>query len=101
MAVITEDGIRELASMKGERAPITSCYLDVDGRRVSRYPDLEHEVGLLMRDAKGRANGEQSVHSDLKRIEQFVRGGIDRSRTRGVAIFACSDQSCRCRCTAR
>jgi peptide chain release factor subunit 1 len=92
VAVITEDGVRELASMKGERAPITSCYLDVDGRRVSRYPDLEHEVGLLMRDAKGRANGEQSVHSDLKRIEQFVRSGIDRSRTRGVAIFACSEQ---------
>jgi peptide chain release factor subunit 1 len=92
VAVITEDGIRELASIRGERAPITSCYLDVDGRRVARYPDLEHEVGLVMRDAKVRADGEQSVHSDLRRIERFVRGGIDRSRTRGLAIFACSDQ---------
>jgi peptide chain release factor subunit 1 len=91
VAVITESAIRELASIKGDGAPITSCYIDVDGRRVARYPDLEHEVDLLLRDAKVRANGEQSVHADLRRIGQFVRGGIDRSRTRGVAIFACSD----------
>lgn len=92
MAVITEDGIRELASIKGERAPITSCYLDVDGRRVARYPDLEHEVDLLLRDARVRADGERSVNADLGRIERFVRGGIDRSKTRGVVIFACSEQ---------
>ena len=91
MAVITESAIRELAAIRGERTPITSCYLDVDGRRVARYPDLEHEVDLLLRDAKVRANGDQSVHDDLHRIGRFVRGGIDRSRTRGVAIFACAD----------
>jgi peptide chain release factor subunit 1 len=93
VAVITEAAIRELASMKGEGAPITSCYLDVDGRRIARYPDLQHEVDLLLRDARGRAEGERSVHADLQRIEQFVRGGINRSRTRGVAIFACSDRA--------
>jgi peptide chain release factor subunit 1 len=92
VAVITEAAIRELAAIKGAGTPITSCYLDVDGRRVSRYPDLQREVEQLLRDAKVRANGEQSVHADLQRIERFVRGGIDRSRTRGVAIFACSDQ---------
>jgi peptide chain release factor subunit 1 len=92
VAVITEDGIRELVAIKGERAPITSCYIDVDGRRVARYPDLEHEVDLMLRDAKVRADGEQSVHADLRRIDQFVRGGIDRSKTRGIAIFACSEQ---------
>lgn len=91
MAVITESAIRELAAIRGERTPITSCYLDVDGRRLARYPDLEHEVDLLLRSAKGRANGEPSVHDDLSRIGRFVRGGIDRSRTRGVAIFACSE----------
>jgi peptide chain release factor subunit 1 len=30
------------------------------------------------------------VHDDLRRIEAFVRGGIDRSETRGLAIFACT-----------
>jgi peptide chain release factor subunit 1 len=92
VAVITQDGIRELVAIKGERAPITSCYLDVDGRRVARYTDLEHEVDLLLRDARVRANGEPSVQVDLGRIERLVRGGIDRSKTRGLAIFACSDQ---------
>jgi peptide chain release factor subunit 1 len=93
VAVITEAAIRELASFKGEGSRITSCYLDVDGRRVARYPDLQREVDQLIRAAKVRANGEPSVHADLQRIERFVRGGIDRSRTRGVAIFACSDRS--------
>jgi peptide chain release factor subunit 1 len=92
VAVITEAAIRELASMKGEGAPITSCYLDVDGRRIARYLDLQREVDQLLRDARVRAEGEQSVHADLRRIERLVRGGIDRSRTRGLAIFACSDQ---------
>ena len=91
MAAITESTIRELASIRGGGAPITSCYLDVDGRRVARYPDLEREVDLLLKDAKLKAEREPSVQDDLQRIGRLVRGGIDRSRTRGLAIFACSD----------
>jgi peptide subunit release factor 1 (eRF1) len=37
-----------------------------------------------------RANGEASVAADLRRIESHVKAGIDRSHTRGLAIFACS-----------
>lgn len=90
MAVITEAAIRELAGTKGERAPITSVYLDVDGRRLQRHQDYELELDALLRAGKARANGHASVHDDLRRIEQYVKGGIDRSRTRGLAIFACS-----------
>lgn len=90
MAAITEAGIRELAAMRGERAPITSCYLDVDGRRVARHRDLEHEVEVVLKGARARANGQTSVQRDLARIERLVRSGLDRSRTRGLAIFACS-----------
>jgi peptide chain release factor subunit 1 len=90
VAAVTEATIRELASIKGERAPITSCYLDVDGRRVVRQRDLEHEIDILLKDARARADGQPSVFRDLRRIEQYVRGGIDRSRVRGLAIFACS-----------
>jgi peptide subunit release factor 1 (eRF1) len=90
VAVLTEAAIRELAAIKGDRAPITSCYLDVDGRRLVRHQDLEHSAECLLRDARARANGEPSVQSDLRRIEQLVRGGFDRSRVRGLAIFACS-----------
>ncbi len=41
---LTEAAIRELASIKGQAAPVTSCYLDVDGRRFVRRQDLEHEL---------------------------------------------------------
>jgi peptide subunit release factor 1 (eRF1) len=89
VAAMTEATIRELASIKGERAPITSCYLDVDGRRVARQRDVEHEVDVLLKDARARADGEASVFRDLQRIKQYVHHGIDRSRVRGLAIFAC------------
>jgi peptide chain release factor subunit 1 len=88
--VIAEDVIRSLAGFRGERAPVTSCYLDVDGRRYVRHQDLEHEVNVLLHDARTRANGDVSVRRDLHRIEELVKGGIDRSHTRGLAIFACS-----------
>jgi peptide chain release factor subunit 1 len=90
VAAITEATVRELASIRGQRAPITSCYLDVDGRRVARQRDLEHEVEVLLKSARARSDGERSVDHDLHRIERYVHGGLDRSRTRGVAIFACS-----------
>jgi peptide chain release factor subunit 1 len=90
VAAITEAAIRELAAHKGERAPITSCYLDVDGRRLARQKDLEHEVDLLLRAARGRSDSETSVVRDLERIERYVHNDLDRSRVRGVAIFACS-----------
>lgn len=91
MPVIAEDVIRSLVGFRGERAPVTSCYLDVDGRRYVRHQDLEHEVNSLLHDARTRANGDVSVRRDLARIEELVKGGIDRSWTRGLAIFACSE----------
>lgn len=90
MAAITQAAIRELASIRGRGAPITSCYLDVDGRRLARSKDLEHEVEIVLKGARAKADGDASVLSDLQQIEQYVRGALDRSRVRGVAIFACS-----------
>ncbi|HET6949646.1 MAG TPA: hypothetical protein VFI47_04675 [Acidimicrobiales bacterium] len=90
MAVITEAAIRELASIKGHGAPITSCYLDVDGRRLARHQDLQHEVDVVLKGARARSNGDASVQSDLERIDRLVRDGLDRSHTRGLAIFSCT-----------
>ncbi|MEY2437573.1 MAG: peptide chain release factor subunit 1 [Acidimicrobiaceae bacterium] len=91
MTAIAEDVIRSLAAFKGEHAPVTSCYLDVDGRRLHRHQDLEQEVEALLRGARAKANGHNpSVTTDLRRIEDYVRAGFDRSHTRGLAIFACS-----------
>ena len=88
--MITEAAVRELAGFRGQDAPVTSCYLDVDGRRLSRRADCEHELERVLRSARSRANGTTSVARDLQRIEEYVRGGIDRSTTRGLAMFSCS-----------
>lgn len=92
MAVISEDAIRELAAFRGTEAHVTTCYLDVDGRRYVRPQDYEHELDRLLREARDRADGDPSVADDLRRIGEFVRGGFDRSRTRGLAMFSCSAQ---------
>ena len=90
MAVITEEAIRELAAFRGETAPVTTCYLDVDGRRWVRRQDYERELDQLVRAARERSDGSESVAADLRRIEDYVRQGIDRSTVRGLAFFACS-----------
>ncbi|HEX2118327.1 MAG TPA: hypothetical protein VHF91_04020 [Acidimicrobiales bacterium] len=89
---ISESSIRDLAGFKGEDAPVTSIYLDVDGRHRIRALDYEQALDRLIRPLRERGNqhGRESVAADLKRIEEYVKGGIDRSRTRGLAIFACS-----------
>jgi peptide subunit release factor 1 (eRF1) len=93
VSTVTQDVIRSLATFKAEKAPVTSCYLDVDGRRYVRHQDYEYELEALVRTARGKANGDRSVEADLRRIEEFVKGGVDRSRTRGLAFFACSAHS--------
>jgi peptide chain release factor subunit 1 len=90
VTAITEDAIRRLAGFKSESAPVTSCYLDIDGRRYVRHQDYEQELHHLLRRARARANGTTSVSDDLDRMERFVRNGIDRSGMRGLAMFACS-----------
>lgn len=92
MAAITEDTLRTLTGFNGGGDPVTTCYLDVDGRRLLTQRDIEQELDSVLREARSRANGTPSVHSDLDRIEGFVKGGFERSRVRGLALFSCSSQ---------
>ena len=73
MAAITEDAIRELAAFRGREAPVTTCYLDVDGRRFIRHQDYQHELELLLRSGREQANGSASVADDFRRIEDYVK----------------------------
>jgi len=92
--VISEDRIRELAGHRTSNV-VTSCYLDVDGRRQVRPADYETQLDHLLREAREKAAGfgpeaARSVAADLDRIAAWVRSGFDRSRVRGLAFFACS-----------
>jgi peptide chain release factor subunit 1 len=71
---------------------VTTCYLDVDGRRFVRPHDYELHLERMLRPVRDREHhaGHHGVCEDLKRIEDYVRGGFDRSHTRGIALFASS-----------
>lgn len=89
MVAITEDDIRSLASFKGEDAPVTSVYLDVDGGRHVRFQDVVRSAEAMLREALQK-HQHPSVAADVARVQDLVRGGLDRSKTRGLAVFSCS-----------
>lgn len=93
MGVITEDAVRELAGFRVDETPVTSCYLDVDGRRLPSHQEVQRELDMVLRRARAGMNGSAahpSVVDDVARIERYVRGGFDRSGIRGLAMFSCS-----------
>lgn len=93
MALLNEESIRSLASFKTPDRPVVTAYLDVDGKRWPRFQDVENRLERLVREATeaASANGHKDAVPDLERILQHVRSGLDRSRTRGLALFSCGD----------
>ncbi|HVF76354.1 MAG TPA: hypothetical protein VM938_15065 [Acidimicrobiales bacterium] len=89
MAALTQDAIRSLAGFEGRDAPVVTLYLDVDGRRYVRPKDYEIQLESLLRQAGELTNGHAPAVHDLQKIEAYVKSGIDRSRTRGLAVFSC------------
>ena len=84
---ITRDELRRLALHRAPSA-MTTCYLDVDGRRFLKPQDLQRSVEVVLRRARAEAGTDRSRMADIDRIAEFVRQGIDRSRTRGLAFFS-------------
>jgi peptide subunit release factor 1 (eRF1) len=89
--------IRKLASFTGTAAPVTSLYLDVDGRRFLRARDIEPHLDALVREARARASSNglpkaavASVEADLARMAEHVRRSLRRSHVRGLAVFSCT-----------
>ena len=68
MAPITEDVIRQLAGFKAKGVPVTSCYLDVDGRRYVRPQDYELQLEVMIRQERDRGSDAKSVDAMLERL---------------------------------
>lgn len=86
MTLITEAEVRSLASLRGRDA-IVSCYLDVDGRRHLHPADYERSLAVMVQRARANGHG-AAISADLDRITARVADGFDRSKVRGVAMFA-------------
>jgi peptide subunit release factor 1 (eRF1) len=90
--VITEDVVRTLAGFDAARAPVTTCYLDVDGRRLPSHLDVQRAFDALVKRSRQRTNGHRehpSVQADLERMTKHVKG-FSRSSAKGLAMFSCS-----------
>lgn len=95
--VVDATVLRRLATRPA--APVvTSLYLDVDGTLrpvAARYVQaLEQLADDVRRRARARQGTEvlRAVERDLDAMRASLAGGIDRSTTRGLALFSCSDQ---------
>ncbi|HVE47011.1 MAG TPA: hypothetical protein VNA57_09740 [Acidimicrobiales bacterium] len=90
MATLTKDTIRALAAHRSQAAPVVSLYLDVDGSRFVRPKDYELHLDSLARAAVDEHG--PAVEADIARIVGHVKGGIDRSRIRALALFSCEPE---------
>jgi peptide chain release factor subunit 1 len=92
MATLDPGLLRKLTDWAPEH-PVTSLYLDVDGRRhPSRNGYLVRMRDLLKGLSLDRWDREQrrSVSEDVEAISRFVEEELDRSGIGGVAVFSSS-----------
>jgi peptide chain release factor subunit 1 len=94
MTEIDQEFLRKLAGWSANGVPVSTLYLDVDGRRHPRRQDyvlraeqlchmLKQEAERQNRDAQG------SVAKDTVQMLDFLRG-LERGHTRGLAMFSSS-----------
>lgn len=94
MARPSPELLRRLAEWPNDGLPITSLYLDVDGRRHRRRAEYLARAHDLLRKARETAEREgperhAAVCPDGARIERYLEGEFDRKGVRGLALFSC------------
>jgi peptide chain release factor subunit 1 len=94
MADLDRDYLRKLAEWSSNGAPVSSLFLDIDGRRFPRREDYMVRADALCTQLKEQAAGEKgakrSVKGDVDRFTEFLNG-LDRGNNRGVALFSSSE----------
>jgi peptide chain release factor subunit 1 len=83
--------LRELADWTTDGFPVTSLYLDVDGRRFPRRADYLVRLDDLVRKAGNGSWSKEhrrSIEADAERIRRFVSDEFERDGIRGLALFS-------------
>lgn len=89
-STLSREVIRSLSNLDPGGAAVVSLYLDVDGSHRVRPEDYRRQLEKLVRHAIEGGVRASDVAGDLDRIQTWVRGDLDRSGVRGLAIFSCS-----------
>src|SRR5439155_6124086 len=94
VAKLDRDLLRKLADWTSDDLPVSSVYLDVDGRRYPRKQEYVLRAEQLCHQLRAHAHvldraARLSVEGDAERVEGFVRE-FDRGPARGLALFSCS-----------
>ena len=93
MPELDRDFLRKLAEWTSNGAPVSSLYLDVDGRRFPRREDYmvrgEALCNQLKEQAAGDKGAKRSVKGDVDRFIDFLNR-LDRGPNRGVVLFSSS-----------
>jgi peptide chain release factor subunit 1 len=93
MRTLDRQLLRELADWSTDGFPVTSVYLDVDGRRYPRRTDYLVRLEDHLRKAVNGSfpkDHRRSVEADVEEIRRFVNERFERDWTRGLALFSCS-----------
>jgi peptide chain release factor subunit 1 len=90
VTALTAQVVRDLADFDSKGSPVTTCYLNVDGRERVRPVDYERDFERLVRRLKSSGSVNGSAADDVDRIASHLRDGLDRKRVRGLAIFSCA-----------
>src|SRR5438132_9316158 len=92
---VDRESLRKLAEWNANGAPVSSLYLDIDGRKHPRKQDYMIRAEQLCDHLRSMAeeldrDAKSSVGKDAERMLEFLRD-LDRGPNRGVALFSCSD----------
>ncbi|HXY71054.1 MAG TPA: Vms1/Ankzf1 family peptidyl-tRNA hydrolase [Actinomycetota bacterium] len=86
----------ELARWDPGEVPVSSLYLNVDGRRYPREEDVRQRARKSLHRLREQAvwlskSHGKSVGCDAGRMMEFIEDEFERGSTRGLALFACHE----------
>jgi peptide chain release factor subunit 1 len=98
MAELDSSVLRDLAGWNPDGLPVSSLYLDIDGRRWPRESEVRRRAGELGHQLKEQAvwldrAERKSVECDAGRMLLYLTEEFERGPARGVALFSSNGAS--------
>jgi peptide subunit release factor 1 (eRF1) len=93
---ITTDRLRELAETRSAQGKVLSVFINLDPREFATPPARATEINSVLdeasrtvRDLAGLTHDERKdLQSDVERVREGLRNGVDTEGARALAVFA-------------